>query len=495
MSAIVREYDYPFNLYKAVHGVNSDITYEKMSKMIEGLKSLSPEQNMLLCFYFYKKYPYSQIAIYFDMSTSRVMTITKDSIRFLQLSAFGLPPNKEKIVDKKALKREHMIEKVIREKQLTLPLNFFDVPKEDTYDKIGTFSSYKSKSIFLDTQSTHVVDKGLDNKKTECLGSSKVVQDNKSAHTPSYIPAQKQYTYVQQIGSQVPDLWSSGRKTTNKNMQVSSTPAKEITTSKRESQPSLKSKQPLSAGNKGRTPKGKSELIANLNMAFINSSNITPGSITLDDCTRPISKDWPSNLISKVFNANYQMIVTKDQKDGLSYVLSAIKVNYSEEYKITMLHYMYGEDFRDLASEYGVQINTIRAKISKILRILRSAECKGFIYYGLEGYRERKRGKEETLGKDLLCGTTLSPGVVELLRHGMKFSTVDDLLSSSAKDIIMCKGMSSGALLEVYIVLYHKGFTSFKDGKPLVDLIDPKLQKAYRRMRTMKEGKDNDNAV
>lgn len=288
----------------------------------------------------------------------------------------------------------------------------------------------------------------------------------KSSDYDRYVPPKGNYSFIEPIGVPHDDYWTgSMNHATNRNMTNSSEGKYDARMSSFEKKEKRLVSMELDCveETEGASEKEKFD------------------GFTIKDCPYSICKYWPSNLISRVFSAGYRMPITEDQYAALNKALLHIKETDSTSLVCLLLVYMYDQQYSRISADTGLQPYVIKKKVSNVIKILSSSKCKGYLYYGLEGFKTRKTGiLDESQQKNLLYCSTFSAGIVEQFAKRLKIHTMDELLDSSARELVVGGNFPNAALAEIYTVLSHAGVDKFHDGSPLSDLVSTGKIKYYR---------------
>ena len=289
--------------------------------------------------------------------------------------------------------------------------------------------------------------------------------DTSSNSEPRYIPPKGNYTYLDKIGTPHDDYWTGSMNHSNRNVTNASEGKYDARMSSFEK---------------------KERVLINVELDYTKPEEGTSerekfDGIAIKDSPYPVCKYWPSNLISRIFSSGYRMPITEDQYVALNKYLLEIKDEDPTSLVCLLLVYMYDQQYSRISIATGLQPYVIKKKVSSVIRFLSSSKCKGYLYYGLEGFKNRKSGTlEESQQKNLLYCSTFSAGIVEQFAKALNIHTMDELLDSSARDLVVGGNFPNAALSEIYTVLYHAGYETFHDGHPLSDLVSVGKVRYYR---------------
>lgn len=303
---------------------------------------------------------------------------------------------------------------------------------------------------------------------------------NGERNVHKYEPPEGSYTYLEPIGEQHEDYWTGSINHSNRNLTNSSDgkfDARMKSFEKREKAlPSLEL-DCIKDTSSDKTEKDKFDGFA------------------IKDCPYKVCKYWPSNLISRVFSSGYRMPITDDQYAALNGILLNLKETDPTSLACLLLVYMYDRQYSRISADTGIQPYAIKKKVSGVIRLLSSSKCRGYLYYGLKGFENRKNGAiKESLQKNLLYCSTFSAGIVEQFADRLNIHTMDELLGCSAEKLVVVGNFPNAALSEIYTVLTHLGYETFHDGSPLSDLVSVGKIRYYRGRGNTLKAAENEGA-
>lgn len=136
---------------------------------------------------------------------------------------------------------------------------------------------------------------------------------------------------------------------------------------------------------------------------------------------------WPYNLYEKIFSKPCDHVLSLDELDGIEYVLDDIPDNLEQ---ILRMHYQDYIPCAGIGRKLKFHRETIRAKISDAIRLIRQPALIGYIQDGKMKHIELVEGNKQV--KPTITSLSLSARAYNALVHA-KILYIDDLVKSIEK--------------------------------------------------------------
>ena len=133
---------------------------------------------------------------------------------------------------------------------------------------------------------------------------------------------------------------------------------------------------------------------------------------------------WPYNLYEKIFSKPCDHVLSLDEFDGIEYVLNGLPDNLEQ---VIRMHYQEYLTCASIGKKLNFHRETIRAKISDAIRVIRQPAFIGYIQDGKMKHAELIEGNKQI--KATITSLNLSARAYNALIHA-KVLYIDDLVKS-----------------------------------------------------------------